>query len=94
MCRSSPSAWQACCAQALPASTSTALHRARLEHQLKDSGATAIIILENFAHTLAQVLERSHIRHICLTSMGDLLGGLYGSWITFCRAPPGQGAGL
>ena len=60
------------------------LYTAReLEHQLKDSGATAIIILENFAHTLAQVLERSHIRHICLTSMGDLLGGLYGSWITF-----------
>ena len=54
-----------------------------LEHQLKDSGATAIIILENFANTLGQVLERTAIRHICLTSMGDLLGGLYGSWITF-----------
>ncbi|MEX8192573.1 AMP-binding protein [Comamonas guangdongensis] len=60
------------------------LYTAReLEHQLKDSGATAIIILENFAHTLAQVLERSSVRHICLTGMGDLLGGLYGSWITF-----------
>ena len=60
------------------------LYTAReLEHQLKDSGATAIIILENFAHTLAQVLERTAIRHICLTGMGDLLGGLYGSWITF-----------
>ncbi|MBV8249741.1 MAG: AMP-binding protein [Comamonas sp.] len=60
------------------------LYTAReLEHQLKDSGATAIIILENFAHTLAQVLERSSVRHICLTAMGDLLGGLYGSWITF-----------
>ena len=60
------------------------LYTAReLEHQLKDSGATAIIILENFAHTLAQVLDKTAIRHICLTSMGDLLGGLYGSWITF-----------
>ena len=60
------------------------LYTAReLEHQLKDSGATAIIILENFAHTLAQVLERTAIRHICLTGMGDLLGGLYGNWITF-----------
>ena len=60
------------------------LYTAReLEHQLKDSGATAIIILENFAHTLGQVLERTAIRHICLTSMGDMLGGMYGSWITF-----------
>ncbi|MDR0214416.1 MAG: AMP-binding protein [Comamonas sp.] len=60
------------------------LYTAReLEHQLKDSGATAIIILENFAHTLGDVLERTAIRHICLTGMGDLLGGLYGSWITF-----------
>lgn len=60
------------------------LYTAReLEHQLKDSGATAIIILENFAHTLSQVLEHTSIRHICLTGMGDLLGGFYGSWITF-----------
>ena len=60
------------------------LYTAReLEHQLKDSGATAIIILENFAHTLSHVLERTSIRHICLTSMGDLLGGMFGSWITF-----------
>jgi acyl-CoA synthetase (AMP-forming)/AMP-acid ligase II len=60
------------------------LYTAReLEHQLKDSGATAIIILENFAHTLGEVLERTGIRHICLTAMGDLLGGTYGSWITF-----------
>ncbi|WP_280188416.1 AMP-binding protein [Delftia sp. PS-11] len=54
-----------------------------LEHQLKDSGATAIIILENFAHTLAEVLERTALRHICITAMGDLLGGAYGHWITF-----------
>jgi len=54
-----------------------------LEHQLKDSGATAIVILENFAHTLAQVLERTQVRHVCLTSMGDLLGPVFGRWITF-----------
>lgn len=60
------------------------LYTAReLEHQLRDSGATAIIILENFAHTLGEVLERTAIRHVCLTAMGDLLGGMYGSWITF-----------
>ncbi|GGH52836.1 long-chain-fatty-acid--CoA ligase [Comamonas phosphati] len=60
------------------------LYTAReLEHQLKDSGATAIIILENFAPTLGDVLERTAIRHICLTAMGDLLGGMYGRWITF-----------
>ena len=54
-----------------------------LEHQLKDSGATAIILLENFAHTLAEVVERSALRHVCITAMGDLLGGAYGRWITF-----------
>ncbi|MDH1500136.1 AMP-binding protein [Comamonas terrigena] len=54
-----------------------------LEHQLKDSGATAIVILENFAHTLAPVLERTQVRHVCLTSMGDLLGPVFGRWITF-----------
>lgn len=60
------------------------LYTAReLEHQLRDSGATAIIILENFAHTLGEVLERTAIRHVCLTAMGDLLGGMYGGWITF-----------
>lgn len=60
------------------------LYTAReLEHQLKDSGATAIIILENFAHTLSDVLPRTAIKHVCLTSMGDLLGAAYGAWITF-----------
>ena len=54
-----------------------------LEHQLKDSGATAIVILENFAHTLGQVLERTQVKHVCLTAMGDLLGPMFGRWITF-----------
>lgn len=54
-----------------------------LEHQLTDSGATAIVILENFAHTLGKVLERTQVKHICLTAMGDLLGPVFGRWITF-----------
>ena len=45
-----------------------------LEHQLKDSGARAIVILENFAATLQSVLARTKIEHIVLASMGDLLG--------------------
>jgi long-chain acyl-CoA synthetase len=45
-----------------------------LEHQLKDSGAEAIVVLENFASTVAEVLERTPVRHVVLASMGDLLG--------------------
>ncbi len=60
------------------------LYTAReLEHQLKDSGASAIVILENFAHTLAEVIEHTQIKHTVLASMGDLLGPVYGRWITF-----------
>lgn len=60
------------------------LYTAReLEHQLKDSGATAIVILENFAHTLSEVISRTPIQHTVLASMGDLLGPFYGRWITF-----------
>jgi long-chain acyl-CoA synthetase len=53
-----------------------------LAHQLTDSGATAIVILENFAGTLEQVIERTPLKHVVVTAMGDLLGGLYGEWIT------------
>ena len=60
------------------------LYTAReLEHQLKDSGATAIVILENFAHTLSEVIDKTRIQHIVIASMGDLLGFGYGHWITF-----------
>ena len=60
------------------------LYTAReLEHQLKDSGATAIVILENFAVTLADVVERTPVQHIVMASMGDLLGFWYGQWMTF-----------
>lgn len=44
-----------------------------LEHQLKDSGAAAIVIVENFAHVLAQVVERTHVKHVITTQIGDLL---------------------
>ena len=60
------------------------LYTAReLEHQLKDSGATAIVILENFASTLEEVIERTSIKHVILASMGDLLGFWFGNWVTF-----------
>ncbi|EKF16962.1 long-chain-fatty-acid--CoA ligase [Nitratireductor pacificus] len=45
-----------------------------LEHQLKDSGAEAIVILENFAHTLQSVAGKTPVRHVVVASMGDLLG--------------------
>ena len=45
-----------------------------LEHQLKDSGAEAIIVLENFATTVQQVLGKTSIKHVIVGSMGDLLG--------------------
>ena len=44
-----------------------------LEHQLKDAGATAIVVLENFAHTLAQVIESTPTRTVITTQVGDLL---------------------
>ncbi|HEY0234782.1 MAG TPA: long-chain-fatty-acid--CoA ligase [Afipia sp.] len=45
-----------------------------LEHQLKDCGAQAIVILENFAHTLAKVQNATAVKHIIVATMGDLLG--------------------
>jgi long-chain acyl-CoA synthetase len=51
------------------------LYTAReLEHQLKDSGAEAIVILENFAHTLESVLARVPLKHVVVASLGDMLG--------------------
>ncbi len=54
-----------------------------LEHQLNDSGAEAIIILENFATTLEQVVAKTQIKHIVVASVGDLLGGLKGAVVNF-----------
>ena len=54
-----------------------------LEHQLKDSGAKAIFILENFAVTLQEVLERTPVEHVVVTAMGDMIGGLKGAIVNF-----------
>jgi long-chain acyl-CoA synthetase len=54
-----------------------------LEHQLRDSGAEAIVILENFAHTLEKVIANTPIKIAVIASMGDLLGGLKGGLVNF-----------
>jgi long-chain acyl-CoA synthetase len=54
-----------------------------LEHQLKDSGSEAIIVLENFAHTVEQVLGKTPVRHVVVASMGELLGGAKGMLVNF-----------
>ncbi|WP_420474389.1 long-chain fatty acid--CoA ligase [Noviherbaspirillum sp. ST9] len=54
-----------------------------LEHQLNDSGAKAIVILENFATTLQQVLPRTGVKHVVLATMGDLLGPIKGTVVNF-----------
>ena len=60
------------------------LYTAReLKHQLRDSGAEAIVILENFAHTLEEVMDDTRVKHVVVASLGDLLGFWYGQWITF-----------
>ena len=60
------------------------LYTAReLEHQLQDSGAEAIIILENFATTLQRVIAQTGIKHVVVASMGDLLGFPKGLIVNF-----------
>ena len=54
-----------------------------LEHQLNDSGAEAIVILENFAVTLEHVLAKTQIKHVVVARMGDLLGGVKGMIVNF-----------
>ncbi len=54
-----------------------------LEHQLNDSGAEAIIILENFAHTLEQVIGKTKVKHVVVASMGEMLGGVKGMIVNF-----------
>ncbi|HEY5580776.1 MAG TPA: AMP-binding protein, partial [Rhodoferax sp.] len=54
-----------------------------LQHQLQDSGASVIVVLENFVATLAEVIDQTPIQHVVVASMGDLLGFWYGQWITF-----------
>ncbi|MBI5901598.1 MAG: long-chain-fatty-acid--CoA ligase [Rhodocyclales bacterium] len=54
-----------------------------LEHQLKDSGAQAIVIIENFATTLEKVVANTPVKHVVVAAMGDLLGGLKGMLVNF-----------
>ena len=54
-----------------------------LEHQLKDSGAKAIVIVENFASTLQQCLVNTHVKHIVLCAMGDQLGTIKGALVNY-----------
>jgi long-chain acyl-CoA synthetase len=53
-----------------------------LEHQLKDSGAEAIILLENFAVTLQQIVRNTSVKHVVVAAMGDLMG-LKGALVNF-----------
>ncbi len=60
------------------------LYTAReLEHQLRDSGAQAVVVLENFAGTVAEVIERTSVKTVVLASMGDLLGFWKGQLVNF-----------
>ena len=54
-----------------------------LEHQLKDSGSKAIVIIENFAHTLEQCITSTPIKHVVLAAMGDQLGLLKGALVNY-----------
>ncbi|MGH8822050.1 MAG: long-chain-fatty-acid--CoA ligase [Rhodoferax sp.] len=54
-----------------------------LEHQLKDSGAKAIVIIENFAATLGQCIANTLVKHVVLCAMGDQLGLLKGALVNY-----------
>ena len=54
-----------------------------LEHQLKDSGAKAIVIIENFASTLQQCIANTPVKHVVLCAMGDQLGFLKGMLVNY-----------
>ncbi|WP_395059206.1 long-chain-fatty-acid--CoA ligase [Polaromonas sp.] len=54
-----------------------------LEHQLKDSGAKAIVIIENFANTLEQCIANTPVKHVVLSAMGDQLGMLKGALVNY-----------
>ena len=54
-----------------------------LEHQLRDSGAKAILIFEGSAHVLQEVLDKINIEHVIVTKIGDYLGTLKGSLMNF-----------
>jgi long-chain acyl-CoA synthetase len=60
------------------------LYTAReLQHQLADSGAEVLVVLENFAHVAAEVLDKTSVKHVVVASMGELLGGAKGMVVNF-----------
>ncbi len=60
------------------------LYTAReLKHQLVDSGSTVLVVLENFATTLEEVIDETPVKHVVIASMGDMLGFWKGHWINF-----------
>lgn len=54
-----------------------------LEHQLNDSGASVIVIVSNFAHTLEKVVDKTAVQHVILTRMGDQLSTAKGTVVNF-----------
>lgn len=54
-----------------------------LEHQLNDSGASAIVIVSNFAHTLEKVVAKTAVKHVVLTRLGDQLSPAKGTLVNF-----------
>lgn len=60
------------------------LYTAReMEHQFKDTEAKAVIILANFAHNLEKIIGNTSIKHVVITEIGDLLGGIKGMVVNF-----------
>src|SRR5687768_1213254 len=54
-----------------------------MEHQFKDSGAVAIVIVANFASNLEKIIAHTEIKHVIVTQLGDMLGGLKGALVNF-----------
>lgn len=54
-----------------------------MEHQFRDSGAVAIVIVANFASNLEKILSKTQIRHVIVTGLGDMLGAIKGSIVNF-----------
>lgn len=54
-----------------------------MEHQFRDSGASAIVIVANFASNLEKILSKTQIKHVIVTGLGDMLGGFKGALVNF-----------
>jgi long-chain acyl-CoA synthetase len=61
-----------------------------LEHQLTDSGAAAIVVLENFAGTLEECIDRTPVTHVVLAALGDLIGFWRGRFVNFAARHLGK----